>query len=525
MKFKSVLLALLFMSATAGAVVVTESFDSRAGFASGTAVWNQALGKVHPTLHVTNYNGGPALYEFSIGDGAHGAFEPATYSAFSPNLDVPGKKIYLDTTVFPALNVTRFELAAGWTLIPTGANPLIIYSQSTVDIQGIIDCTGDAGGASFGATPGAGGVGHCGGAIGGGGGAVGFAGQNGADASAGVTGGRAGNFVGAAGVGGGGGGGWSGGLPRPAPGTGATGAGGQAGVYSGDPEFALPLAAGSGGGGGSGTTTAAGGGGGGGGGTVIIHAAGTVNLGSATDPTIGFVYVNGGAGGGSNTGSGAGGGGAGGSVQIFAGDTLNIYNTAGAGASQAEGGAGGMNSAAGVGGDGGVGRSWLSAVNFNYTGHYSPAEEPPNNGGWVEFNSASQYVITKPVDTMGLFGKVTSLSVTPVSPDLTLELAGSDDDFAADDTGWSTSTAAVAGKRFLRMRIRIATSNVLAPVMADSAVFVFEPGLRENFDFKSAGCGRIKGSPPPPQSGLVLLLLPLLLGFLKFQAQRQQGSG
>ena len=78
-------LTLLLLGSTSQASVISENFNTRTNYSSGTAVWNQALGKVHPSLHVTNYNGGPTLYPYTVGDGSMGAFEPSTYANFSPN--------------------------------------------------------------------------------------------------------------------------------------------------------------------------------------------------------------------------------------------------------------------------------------------------------------------------------------------------------------------------------------------------------------------------------------------------------
>ncbi len=480
----------LLISISAHGAEVSETFSTRAGYASGTAVWNQALGMVHPSLQVMNYKAGFTPLPFDVGDGSHGAFDVSTYANFSVGGDVSGNIIRLDLSAYPILKVTNFHLAAGWTIEPIGDQPLIIHSLTDVTIEGDILCQGADGTNAVGATPGTGGQGRCGGADGGNGGTTSGAGAGGGDIAGAVSPGEGGNFTGGAAVGGGGGGSWN---TTSAAGDGSNSSvanGGLGGDSVSDPEFTGTLG-GAGGGGGSGTAAAAGAGGGGGGGVVIIHAVRDFNLGTSPVSATGFIYAHGGAGGDSNVAGGPGGGGGGGGVKVFVGGTINIYNNDAGGASQAEGGAGGTNSMAVLGAAGAPGRSWFTSVAYNGIGFYTPAEELPVVPGNVEFSSASQYVITNAVDLLQSRAEVSALTLSPVSADFTFEAAGSDDGFVSDDTGWTTSLAALSGKRYLRLRISIATSNVNTPTMIDGASLTYTSNKIENFKLEAAGCGRV----------------------------------
>jgi hypothetical protein len=458
---------------------------------------------------------------FSVGDGSHGAFNPSTYAQFSVNGDVSGNKIRLDLSRFPILKVTSFYLALGWILEPVGNAPLAIYSLTDVRIEGEIWCHGDNGTDAVGATPGTGGSSRCGGKNGGNGGAVGQAGSDGTDVHALVTAGKGGNFTGAAAVGGGGGGSWNTTSPA-ANGPNSAGAGGQAGASNTDPEF-LITGGGAGGGGGSGTATEAGAGGGAGGGVVLIYAVGDVSLGSTPTSTTGFIYANGGKGGDSNVAGGPGGGGAGGSVKIFSGGTVHIYNTDGVGASQANQGAGGVNAVPAGGAVGGPGRSWVASVGYNGIGTYSPSEEGPvvPNTNTVEFSNTAQSVITKSFDLNSTLATIDSVAITPSSADFQVQLSGSVDDFASDDTGWTSDYSLVANKRFVKMKVIITTSTPAAPTMIDQVVVSYTAGQKKDFDFKSSGCGQIETGTPPPGSMMILVLLLIMPLGLVLQSKRQ----
>ncbi len=520
MRIAAVIACFLFFASTARADQFVETFSSRAQFDSGTAIWNQALGALHPSLHVVNYEAGsPPPIDIDVGDGSDGDFDVATYASFSQNGDLSGNIIRLDTSVHPALNVTNFHLAAGWVLQPVGPNPLIIRSLSDIKIEGDIQCQGGDGGDAAGGTAGAGGQGRCGGANGGGGGVL-FNGISGDDAVSGVvTGGGGGNW-GVPPAGGGGGGSWNT-SSLPTNGPNSTGLGGQAGTSVADPAFSTIAGGAGGGGGGNEGGASPGGGGGAGGGAVLITAVRDFSLGTAPSSVTGFIYVNGGNGGGSSSTGGPGGGGGGGSVNVFAGRNIDIYNTSGSGASQANGGTGGTNSNALVGAVGGGGRSWYSSVFYNVsgTGSYTPAEQAPVvHGNNVEFNSAAQNVVSKPYDTQSSAPSGISLSISPVSADF-VEAGGSSDNFVSDDTGWTTTFANLDGKRYLRFRVTITTSNVTTPTMVSSVTMTYTPSILSDFQFGGA-CGRVDAASPWNLLPLAIVILYLLT--LKFVTQKQR---
>lgn len=532
MKWRCCFLILtLFLSISVKATDLSENFASRTQFESGTAIWNQELGKIHPSLEVINYHGATAVAPkpFDVGDGSHGAFEPSTYAQFSQGGDVSGNKIRLNLSTYPILKVTKFYLATGWSIEPIGSAPLIIYSLTTVRVEGDIHCEGDPGTDAVGATPGTGGGTRCGGAIGGNGGAVGGNGTSGGDISVSVTGGQAGQFAGgAASVGGGGGGSWNTTSPAGAgPDPGTTGAGGAAGLSVTDPEF-THLTGGAGGGGGGGTTTEAGGGGGGGGGVVIIHAVGDVNVGTSPVSATGFIYANGGKGGDSNVGGGPGGGGGGGAIKIFSGGTVNIYNNDGGGASRADQGAGGVNAVPSGGAVGGPGRSWVASVDYHGPGFYSPSEETPviANNNTVDFVSTAQEIILKSQDLDSTRNTIDSFTFSPVSSDFSVQYRGSSDDFASDDTGWMTSASDVANKRYVKIKLLITSSTPATPTMMDAITWTYTKSEKKEFDLKSSGCGLVDSQKTkPPSGGLLFLFIALLSAPLLLLSKLRSQSG
>jgi hypothetical protein len=505
----------LFLSLSAFAAEITETFSTRDQFESGTAVWNQALGKVHPSLQVVNYQGATTVTakSYSVSDGSHGAFEPSTYSQFSVGGNITGNKIRFDLSRFPTLQVTSFYLASGWVLEPVGSAPLIIHSLTSVRIEGEIHCHGDPGTDAVGATPGTGGGSRCGGKAGGNGGAVNSSGTNGEDISLSITGGLGGNPAGGATATGGGGGGSlnTTSLAGPGPNSGGVNAG-DAGDSIKDPEFNT-VAGGAGGGGGSGNNTDAGAGGGGGGGVVIIHAVGDVDIGTSPASVTGFIYANGGKGGDSNAAGGPGGGGGGGSIKIFSGATVHIYNSDATGASQALQGAAGTNTVPESGANGGPGRSWVASVGYTGGGTYTPTEEAPviANNNTVEFASTGQEIILKSQDLASTRATVDSLTFAPASNDFSVMYQGSDDNFQGDATAWTADASQVANKRYLKLKLIIITTTPAAATMIDSAVLTYSRGERKDFEMKSSGCGAIQDPRPPSGPELFLFLIFLAL--------------
>ncbi len=513
--FRALLLLNFILISAAEASEVLETFNSRLNFASGTAIWNQALGKVHPTLQVANfYAAPPTPKQVEVGDGSDGAFDISTYARFSVNGDLSGNKIRLDTNVFPILKLTSFHLAQGWVLEPVGDNPLIIYSLSDIRIEGQIWCNGHDGSAGS-SSPGAGGLGRCGGSAGGNGGALNTKGDDGLFPHPSLGGGQGGNATGA-GISGGGGGSWNT-TTLATVSSNATASGGNPGSSSSDPEFNFVFG-GAGGGGGAGSISNFGAGGGGGGGVVILHAARDVNIGEAPTSTTGFILVNGGNGGSPANDGGAGGGGGGGGVQVFSGGTINIYSDSGLPASNANSGNGGTNTIPSTGGLGGPGRSWFSSVAYNGIGFYTPSEESPLLPGNVEFSSATQTVTSQVIDLANRYVESSSASLLPGSSDYSIELAGSNDNFVSDDSGWTTNPALLRRKRYMKFRISITASNVSTPDMVDTAQIIYTPGEREDFSLKAAGCGRIEGGGGSPLSLLPLISLILLIAFYRGKA-------
>jgi hypothetical protein len=506
---------LLILAPSLGfAAQTSETFSSRATLDTGTAVWNQFLGMVHPTLEINNYEAAavPPI-PVDVGDGSDGVFDPTTYANFSVGGVTPGNVITIDTDVHPVLKFTNFILEDPWKIIPVGSKPLIIYSLGDVIIRGEIHCQGGNGTAAAGATPGTGGTGRCGGKNGGDGGAVGGAGQSGVDASGAVTGGEGGAFSGGLATGGGGGGSWntqSGSSMTAGDGVNSSAlSGGRGGSNFSDPEFTTLLGA-AGGGGGSGDAGAAGGGGGAGGGLVVIHTVRDFILGDPLDTTIGYIYANGGDGG---AGAASGGGGGGGGVFVVAGGAIEIYNTDAASASQA-------NVGSPLGTSGGLGRSWFVSQSWKPAGSlgsYTPSEDPPvdTSTAIVQFSAAAQEVVTRTVDLGSTILDLQNLATVPVSADFQIFLRGSTDNFAADDTGWTTTLSDLVGKRYVKIRAVITTSNVNTPTMLSEVSFDTTLADAEtSFRMKAAGCGRVDASVPPPSSGsislaLLCLLLPL----------------
>src|SRR5262245_41459590 len=132
------LLLFIFAVTVQASSSITEDFSTTTNrdSANTTLVWNQALGQLHHTLSVQNWDedgvGVSPDVNFSIGDGSDCAFNSSTYANFSIGGDVSGNIIRFDTTAHPELKVTSFQLDATWTLLPVGDNPLVIRSLSDV---------------------------------------------------------------------------------------------------------------------------------------------------------------------------------------------------------------------------------------------------------------------------------------------------------------------------------------------------------------------------------------------------------
>ena len=145
---------------------------------STTLIWNMGLGQLHPIMSILNWKP-PATAQrtttFDFGDGRHGAFNQNTMRTFDSDGNHSDTVITLDTSIYNPLQVTDFILPSGYTLSPSGGNPLIIRSQRDVQILGagsVIECSGAIGEATKNPEnlTSLGGQGRCGGSSGGDGG-------------------------------------------------------------------------------------------------------------------------------------------------------------------------------------------------------------------------------------------------------------------------------------------------------------------------------------------------------------------
>lgn len=511
-------LACASFSAVTSAETFTVDLTSNAHLDSTDAVWNIETGEIHPPIFVNEIDDGinPKFdRDLDVGDGRHGAFELSTYADFSENGDISGNIIRLNTDTFSNLQFTSFNLEAGWTLRPTGSNPLIIRSLGAVTIAGTIDCSGGNGqsGTNNEADITVGGQGRCGGGRGGNGGSSTLQPSDGSSGGSNVTGGGAGpDFVAVGGPGGGGGGAYS------QPGTPATdgvnpngGAVGSAGDNFQDDAFTI-TGGGSGGGGGSFVTgDSSGASGGAGGGSIHIFAHGTINITAA-----GEVDARGGDGGAVANPllAGAGGGGGGGSLAMFSvGDIIidsNIVNS--------ENGTGGTANSGGTGGNGGEGRTWVVEKDEFAGGAF--VETPVTlllSPGFVRYKTGTFVTTTKEIDLQSSAPVLNSVTVgksEPAGGSVTVEIASSSQS-GFDPSGSFTDVEDLAGRkieRFVRLRITLENTegdpDVSDPAKLTSLAIDYSPFRQTQFDFTSSGCGRISTARFWPQG--LFLFLPLL---------------
>ncbi|MCC6276820.1 MAG: hypothetical protein IT289_02765 [Oligoflexia bacterium] len=490
---------------------VTETFDSTYYWDTGasTGVWNAGLGYVHPQP-VVDYTTGNATDNedalFDVGDGRHGDF---SVSSASQVATVSGTTITVNTNVYYPLQFRTFNLPAGYTLTGSGSNPLWIKVQGAVVVGGTISCDGGDGQASSAdlSTPASGGTGKCGGSNGGQGSTGGNSAVGSSDAVTGAAGGGAGGDHAATPRGGGGGGGNN----TSSAGTAGTGAGaGGAGGANGANDFRFTnfgaMAGGSGGGGGGALTgTVRGGGGGAGGGVIRISAGGDVTI-------TGTVAARGGNGG-SGAGAAGGGGGAGGGIWIETPGSI-----LGGGSLPATPGTGGAG--LGSGGNGGQGRTWLAAG-----GTISVVENPSVNGaaGETHYSNVAYIIQSKPYDTRSSSPTFLSLSAdttTPGTSTVTIQVAGSNDGFILDDTGFisSGSISALNGKRFIRIRMTIdhnpaggfVATPIPAPVKVNSISLSFD-GYRQGMFELGTACGRFGSAQDAVLFAVLLMTIRLMI--------------
>lgn len=521
------LFLVLLFSSSVQALELRQSFENLSEKESSTLVWNSELGELHPPLFVKGYfDTALANRNFDIGDGSHGPFELNTYSNFSSNIDSVNKIIYLDTEQFTELRVTRFELAAGWTLRPVGENPLIIRSLTNIVVYGSVNCSGENG-ASI-ASPNSvvrrGGLAHCGSGAGGNGGTVSStaqAGSNGGDiitdgvapGTDGPTAGGAGAHAGN-GVGGGGGGAYQEfGIGFTDPSAGAGVGGGSVGEMAPDHSFTYE-GGGFGGGGGDYSADSAGGGGGAGGGMIFMFAQGYIDV-----HLGGQVLADGGNGGGGdgNGGTslltaGGGGGGGGGSILMFAGKDVRLAGTV-----RAEAGLGGDDDGE-AGGRGADGRTWLvGSSGFSQSLGADPfiLEHPDYQlgaVGAVRYRTDTEFeAISKSFDLLNTKPDVTALHKDSDQPGASQVIVEwSSGNYASfTPVQWNSASTPLTGERYLRYRVRIDNQDEVTPAKIRSMSLFYTPYSQEEFEF-AGGCGLVK-SEGPLDFGSILGLMFILL--------------
>ena len=526
----------------ASASSVVETFDSASSIdpSGRTLILNTASGRLHPPLRIEGIerNLGDALENPSIevGDGRHGDFILANYASFSQGGDVSGQIIRLSLADYEELHVKSFVLEAGWTLEPVGEKPLVIRSLSTIQVKGIIQCSGGSGDAGTGAmtTAANGGSGRCGGSRGGqGGGATIGVPLSGSDPllslGSGVTGGlvsaAAGNHclnagAGVAGRCGGGGGAFSEGGTAGLPSA-------TRGGNNDDKPFAFRTG-GAGGGGGLATSGAgSGGGGGGGGGFVELVSVGGIEV-------EGSVLARGGVGGSSDS-LGAGGGGGGGTIMMAAGG--EIHFRAGSVVS-AEGAAGGATGSAGTtGGRGWIGRTFIVALlpagpECLSQGVPEIPDRHVTSVGCVRYRTGIFTAQSQVIDLLSSNPELRNISITsslPMGSALTTNIASSRDAFTAHDSGFQAWTGLPRTlDRFVKFQLSLNNQDSVNGSTIDRIQMDFEPGMGSTFEFRS-GCASItsigglsESGPLLPAPSLFLFLIPLCL--ILFLRTRQRFS-
>ncbi len=452
---------------------------------------------------------------FSIGDGRHGAFQPSTYSQFSTGGDVSGNIIRLDLSQYPELQVTRFELAAGWTLQPSGNRGLVIRSLSDIQIDGTIQCNGANGspGVNNPNTMAAGGAGRCGGGNGGNGGTTGQAATNGSVGEitfAGITGG-----FGATGTSGGGGGG-GGGFPKDLATIPTAGAGTTPGTFGGysitDPHM-RNLGGGAGGGGGAPSGTWSGGGGGGGGGRVDLFAYGNVIINSN-------LSVNGGSGGSTAGNSGGGGAGGSGRVWILAGGTFS-----GSGSINAVQVSGGTTAGGGAGGNGSLGRIWGA----DSTGAGSAPLNPNpsigglSNEGTAAFETGTFSLTSSALDFNNHHAELIPATfartvVNSSSGSLRILVRGSRKGFQSEssDVIDLNSGVGLGLFRYLVFQVDLTNNSATNPLALTQFQFDFTKGSPARFEYRPIYCGSTQ---KPGGAWLGWLFIFAVWGLLKMRGR------
>ncbi|MFK8137115.1 MAG: hypothetical protein AB8E15_02030 [Bdellovibrionales bacterium] len=520
--------AILLFSLSLQAGSLTESFSDSSGAESNSFILNLSSQKLTSNMAIrgwrVNFGDVDSFTAISYGDGSDGVFDSTTYANFSQNGDTSGNIITIDTDVYTELQFTSFQLDSGWTIQPTGSGDLVIRSQSTVTIEGAINCSGENG--SDGNTEESilvsGGSTRCGGGSGGDGAYFSGSVQSATDGGVGgasITGGQAGSSnetgSGTGGVGGGGGGAYNTGSPTSGRNPDGSSAGNAGNSFAGgDPEFS-EAGGGSGGGGGGlyslGTAAQNGSGasGGAGGGVVTI-----VSFGDVIISASGSIMADGGNGG-DVTGTslaGAGGAGAGGSIAIFSGGNIDIDGTI-----SASNGSGGVSVNVANGGDSTKGRTWLTDADATPTG--GSAEDPVSIlaiFGSVGSGNQTYEWISNSIDSRNTAIHIDSLSANSILASgavLNLEVATSD--IQNFSPSWISvgSFSETDKARFYKYRISLTnTYDSQISEISDITLNFTETSATE-FDFVG-GCGLVELGSPHSTNQSLHLIWSLILMFL-----------
>lgn len=471
-----------------------------------TAVWNLSKKALHVPFVIDRSKGlggnpaAPAQEDDFIdsGSGKDGEFRSGRYDLFDLNHGLDPSKVTLDTSRI--YEFTDFDLASGVTLSGTGSNALRIRVQGDASVVGTIDLAGSNGASAAMGGPGTAGLGGAGGRNGGAGAAAPGGSANGVGAMTGGGGAKGGDAAAGSAGGGGGGGHKSSGVPSP-------GVGGLGGAAYGS-DYLSPIAGGSGGGGGGFQTTqnASGGGGGGGGGALDFHVTGNLVV-------AGHITANGGVGGAlGGTLGGAGGGGSGGALRFLLGGTYT--NNA---LIDAVGGAGGT----GLDGTGSDGRIYVGNESGSLAGTGSESPTPPANPLGQSFYSTASYdAFTKTYDTLNSRPHYLAVDVeasTPGGSTAEVEIAGSDDAFASDDTGFVpiTALAQLEGKRYFRLHAKLQSTSRTNTPQITRITTRYEERTQANFTFGWKGCARVSPRTDRKESdSAIFSILSVLFLFL-----------
>ncbi len=480
-----------FLLISAATFALSEEFATLDHFdSSSTAVWNLESHQVELPLKVDRTQSDGLSQENEsvlIGSGKDGAFTADTLSQWdllsgsvANQVTLSGDRVY---------EFTSFTLPAGFTLKCAGSGALQIRVQGNVIIAGIIDMRGSTGAGGIGGTA------SCGGAAGGDGG-VGGNGSRGSSAKNGIEGGGAGGV----------------GSGNDGAGGGHINDGQDSGAASGgnsyDTFWADDLLGGSGGGGGAANGGTNGGGGGGGGGALRISTGGDLHT-----TSTGKILGNGG-GGEVAAGAGDGGGGAGGEIVLFGGTRLINEGLID------------ISEGTGTTANGSFGTGWFTTRTPWTLADLLPGLDADGGNlsaddGRILYTASSSQILTLPYDTGLPDPHYTSFTAEETLSGGTIEyaIAGSDDNFQSDDTGFVSSNdlSMIQGKRYVKFRILLQGSSPTAsPTVKKVSLNIFEPTFR----YRAAACNAVHEGKDASQVFWLIYLLALPLGFKSMRRRR-----